>query len=215
MPVRKIPIKTGSVSGRHAMKHGGRAIGFESTLERDFITLMAFDTSVVDIEEQPVRINYVADGKRRHYTPDFLITRKDESVQLVEVKPSDVLEREAEILAVKFSAAENYAAEQSWRFNVVTEQDIRIPRLENAKFLLSYRDVSSDPGLCARIITHVRDHPSDSIHTVLEACWSDEWEQSRGLRALWHLVAIRRLITDLDSALTTETALRLNEGELP
>lgn len=54
MPFRKIPISGRSLTGRHATKQPTGSVGFESSLERDFITLMMFDPSVAKIEEHPV-----------------------------------------------------------------------------------------------------------------------------------------------------------------
>lgn len=70
MSARKIPIGTRSVTGKHAM--GGAA--YESSLERDLITLFQFDRKVEKVITQPVTISYVDDGgKARRYTPDVLV----------------------------------------------------------------------------------------------------------------------------------------------
>ena len=51
MTVRRIPISNRALTGRHAVFPGGKSRAFESSIERDFISLMLLDPSVVDIEE--------------------------------------------------------------------------------------------------------------------------------------------------------------------
>jgi len=132
MTVRKMPISHNSVTGRHAMGPGKRSIGYESTLERDFVSLMAFDPGVTDIEEQPVRIDFEDDeGRKRHYTPDYLVHRNGAPPLLAEIKPSKFLTPDLE---PKFEAAQSYAAARGWEFEVWTEKDIRTPRLQKHSF---------------------------------------------------------------------------------
>ena len=112
MPVRRIPIGRNSITGRFSGGPGGGGIGFESTLERDFVRLMAFDPNVTDIEEQPVRIEYTdADGRPRSYTPDYLVHRRGAPPLLAEIKPERFLTPDLES---KFDAARHYAAARGW-----------------------------------------------------------------------------------------------------
>lgn len=133
MPVRKIPRSSGSITGRFSRGPGGGSIGFESTLERDFVRLMAFDPDVTDIEEQPVRIDYKGDnGRPRHYTPDYLVQRRDAPPLLAEIKPTKFITPDLE---PKFAAARRYAAARGWVFEVWTEREIRTTRLNKIRLL--------------------------------------------------------------------------------
>ncbi len=132
MPVRKIGLCYRSVSGRVPMGAGRASVAVESTLERDFALLQRFDRDVADIEEQPVRIEYrVGQGTKRHYVPDFLVTHRDvvRSPRLVEVKYSTDPHLVSGALEERFAAARTFAAERGWVFALVTEKDIRTPRL--------------------------------------------------------------------------------------
>ena len=59
---------------------------WESQIERDFIYLLEFDSEVLSYQEQPLRIQYVRDGRVHKYTPDFLVKRANRR-QIIEVKP--------------------------------------------------------------------------------------------------------------------------------
>lgn len=55
------------------------AVPFESTLERDFLIRLEVDPNVLAVESQPFTIEYVDNGKKRVYTPDFLVTYKHDN----------------------------------------------------------------------------------------------------------------------------------------
>ena len=133
MPVRTIPRSSNSITGRFSRGPGKGSIGFESTLERDFVRLMALDPNVTDIEDQPVRIEFEDDkGRPHHYTPDYLVQRKGAAPLLAEIKPTKFLTPDLE---PKFAAARRYAAEQGWVFEVWTEREIRTKRLNKIRLL--------------------------------------------------------------------------------
>ena len=206
MPVRSIPRSHRSVTGRQPVA-GQRTVGVESSLERDFVLLCQFAPGFVGIEEQPVLVP-VAGGRR--YTPDFLVTwAAPKPPDLVEVKYQTDLAAQAEVLAPKFAAAKVYAHERGWRFMVATDQEIRIPRLINAAFLLPFRGRAIDPGLCARLIQALRDLGTASAVELLAAAFSQPDARVTALPALWHLIANFRIFANLDTELTMDTPLTL------
>lgn len=208
MPVRKIPISHSSITGRHALGHGKGSVGYESTLERDFVSLMTFDPDVTGIEEQPVRIEYQDnEGRKRHYTPDFLIERWAGRTLLAEIKPSKFVTQELE---PKFNAARAYASARGWLFEVWTEKDIRTHYLNNIRFLLRYRDYPADPGRAARILRQIENNGPMAVEELLDACWKDdEQEQALGLGVLWNLIATGSLEANLELELTMESILKM------
>ena len=116
MKKRKIGYTYSSVSGHFAFRKQ-KSIAFESTLERDLITILEFNSSVYDVTEQPVTIEYVnKNGRNVTYTPDFLVifndpnnlihsTKISRKPWLIEVKPRDVLIKKYEELKPKFKIA--------------------------------------------------------------------------------------------------------------
>lgn len=74
MPVRKIPKNYLSVTGGFTSEKNARMLGCESLLERDLMILLEYDDTVQSFEEQPVKIPFAVDGrKRKPYVPDILI----------------------------------------------------------------------------------------------------------------------------------------------
>lgn len=201
MAVRKIPRSYRCVTGRQAVMPGHPSVPFESTLERDYIRLAAFDPGLLRIEGQPVRIPVESPERRgSSYIPDFLVRFNDgRTPELVETKYSEELEAKTDRLTPKFAAARNFARDRGWTFRVATEKDIRIPRLKNVHFLLPYRWRRPDPGLSARLLICLAKEGELPIGRLLNHCWpEDERERGRGTAALWHLASIRAVIVDLD-----------------
>jgi hypothetical protein len=165
VPVRKIPISYSSVTGRYVLPDGS-TVGFESTLERDFITLMIFDPAFVTMEEQPVRICFADKlGKRRRYTPDFLVTYVGKRPMLAEVKPAKHMTPEME---ASFEAGRAYSKDNGWDFKVWTDVEMRTPFLRNVKFLVPYRSRETNPGIEARLLRELERLERTSIAELLE-----------------------------------------------
>lgn len=214
MPVRRIPIGRRSLTGAHNWDARALGVSFESSLERDFITLMLFDPSVISIEEQPIAVHYTFEGARRRYIPDFLVLFLNGYTRLIEIKFANDLEAKADEFLPKFDAARKYASERGWRFEVWSEKEIRTVRLRNAKFLLPFTRDEPDAGLAARLIRFFEARSSKEISFVdaLNECWTDQKERNRGRYTLWSLLARRRLIADFDHPLNDNTTLRLAPG---
>jgi len=109
-------------------------------------------------------------------------------------------------LETRFEAARLYARSQGWLFDVVTEVELRTPRLENATFLLPYRE----RRLSLQARTTITEHLSVAAKTV--AALADE---TGLLPDIWILVSRFDLITDLDVPLTMRSSLRLLERKVP
>jgi hypothetical protein len=118
-------------------------VWWESQIERDFIYLLECDSDVITYREQPLRIHYFLDGKRRIYTPDFLVERMSKR-QIVEVKP------ETETIKPEFLALVRSVTpichKAGYTFTVATDRMIRAqPRLNNIKLFWRYSHTQLEP----------------------------------------------------------------------
>jgi hypothetical protein len=213
MPVRDIPIGTRAVTGRHA-RSGAR---YESSLERDFFELMMFDPTVEKIEEQPVRINYVdKEKRRRHYTPDALVTFKRDPVTqqtrsplLCEVKYRDEYKKKFIELKERIRAARRYARQRGWQFKVVTDREIRTGYFSNIHFLAGFRDREPCEEHMVSILDHLKRIGAIAPVALLSAMAPDPWKQAEIIPTLWWLVAHSKLQVDLSVPLSMHSSLSL------
>ncbi|HXE97278.1 MAG TPA: Tn7 transposase TnsA N-terminal domain-containing protein, partial [Dongiaceae bacterium] len=134
-PARRIPKNYRNVTGVVASTADTPSVGFESTLENDFYQLLRFDLYVRRFKEQPVKIQFTdSAGKARSYTPDVLVTFREDlrpainmKPWLCEVKYRDDLRENWQVYRPKFKAAIKYARKHGWRFRIITEKEVHTP----------------------------------------------------------------------------------------
>jgi len=206
MPVRSIPKNYRNVTGVAAHSKAVGKVMFESTLERDFLSLLEFDREVESFEVQPVRLSWLDDrGRARSYTPDVLVCYRNGGRRPVlwEVKYRDDFRTNWLEYRPKFRAAVRYARERGWRFRLITEREIRGVRLDNAKFLLPIlRRGCPGAGDISSVLDGLRESGSSTPAQLLASLSPDTTERGRLLPVLWYLVAIERVGTDLGEKLT-------------
>jgi len=215
MAVRQIPPNTRSITGFLPSTTQPDTAAFESTLERDFYTLLEFDLNVDRREVQPVRIEYRdEDGIRRTYVPDVLVIYRQDIVParelapiLCEVKYRADLVSNWRTLRRKLRAGRQYAVERGWEFRLMTERQIRTPYLRNAQFLLPFRHRArnyQNETILAAAMQQLREADPESL---LLSITTDPMERAELLPSLWLMIGYRLLWTDLSLPLTMSSRI--------
>lgn len=140
-------------------------IGYESSLERDFLCMMLVDPQVRFIEHQPLRIDFVTEGRTRlrHYTPDYRIERDLTQLwiwgfprngfgqaEVVEVKPRSRLRIGDRAALERYSAGRAWASQQGEHFRIITEEFISEVSVANAVAVLASKQRSMPTWLVRR-----------------------------------------------------------------
>ena len=192
------------------MKANGAA-AYESSLERDLLTILEFNLEIDGFTVQPITLEWKdGTGKLRQYTPDVYFSHVPSSPHgawLCEVKYRDDLRENWEQLRPKFKAGIRFARAQGWRFRILTEVEIRTPYLENARFLLNYRRSTPDLALVDRLCDQLEDMREATPAGLIEAVFRDKWKQAQALTVLWHLIGARDICTDLNAPLTMSSSI--------
>lgn len=206
-PARTIGTSRRSITGRVAF--GGRSIPFESSLERDLLVLLDFDSTVEDVLEQPFRITYKgADGRERYYTPDFLVQYENGDRVIYEVKYRANLKEEWASLKPRFRAAIRYAKRNGMRFSIATEVEIRgTAYLANVKFLRPYRGYASAAGIDEHLIETLAILGETTPESLLAAAYWTKENRIKAVAPLWRLVATRQICADLYEPLTMVSSI--------
>ncbi len=127
----------------------------ESSLEYDTCFLFEYNVNIVSYQSQPSGFEYPFEGKKRFYTPDFLVEYVDLTKEYFEVKPS-VRAVESEFVQ-KFNAIKVAVKQQQTSISLITERQIHIqPRLDNAKLLYRYADIQQLNPLQCEIVSFLR-----------------------------------------------------------
>lgn len=109
-PHREVGIVNAGWLLDHPVQH-------ESHLERRFIIAALSCPVVCDIQHQPFTLQLSEAGSTRKYTPDFLITFRDSTSLVVEVKPRAYIKRHE----ARLRAAEQMLQSQGQRFFLATD----------------------------------------------------------------------------------------------
>lgn len=215
-PARPIRPSRYAVTGRVPTDKAATSQDAESALEQDFLVLQRFDRRVETFASQPITLRWEDPDGRRRYTPDVAIKytlmafRGDPSLRttLVEVKPRDILKRDWIDLKPKFRAAIAWTRDRGMVFRILTEQEIRTPFLENARFLLRYQGahMPKNVGLNGPVQWRVRETLADfgtsTPRELLQAITPVESYQAEYLPWVWFLINHGLIGCDLGQKLT-------------
>lgn len=203
MPVRKIPKNHIHVTGRHP---GVKSVGwadYESPLEAEHLLLLDHDDAVKSYEVQPVRIP--VPKVTRGYVPDVLVHfHPDEDgviapSELREVKSSTDLAANQTKYQTKFDLADIYCKQRGWTFRVITELEIRTPRLDNIKFINAYVKHEYPPEQLKAVLQRVTELGQTDSNAVLSSLAPDPNDQLKWMPVLWHLVGTKQIGVDWDT----------------
>lgn len=165
----------------------------DSSFERDFVHITGLYCHVVKIQHQPFRL--MLDDAT--YTPDFLLTFKDQSKLVVEVKPFDRIEEYRDL----FDRASKKLHQSGYFFLVATEAHFRSNGIaDNALEIRRYGKSSFDAASCEKIVSGLADHPDGLTIQELRLKYRVPREQ------ILHLIC-KRLIT-------TQPGLATLDGDL-
>lgn len=183
---------------------------YESTLERDMMEIIRFDSNVQRFLPQPLTIEYRnKDGQKRSYTPDGLIHYKDTPDHFVpilfEVKYRKDFRDQWKVFLPKFREAKTYCINQGWRFEVFTEREIRTPYLVNIKFLWPFRDRAISPELSNTILKALDELKVTDPDFLLKMLCNEPNARVQMIPILWHLISTGKVSCNLHMPLTMKS----------
>jgi hypothetical protein len=202
-PARKIHNRgCRRVIGRFPSSKTQQPLSWDSQIERDFLFHAEFDSSVAKISGQPFRVSYVMNGKRRRYTPDFLLEGPKKKL-VVEVKPEDKTQAPEFFLWKQSVSA--VLEKNRYQFVVVTDTQIRVqPLLANLKWLFRFRTANYSTYNAQLLMAHL----GRTAMTIADA-QTLATKNNLDPNLVWHLVASRTLGVDLNKPLTTLSIINI------
>lgn len=209
MSVRKIKKSYLSCTGYFASYKNNNQIAFESVMERDLFMILEFDDNVLKYEEQPLRVFYPYNNRTRRYTPDVLITYKDDSQKLIEVKYASELTSN-EDLAEKMSILKKYFLnEYSLNFELFTDEDIDIQYLDNLKFLYKFVFIPKDEIKCNLIDEITLSNKEINVKNILNTITPNQQKQLEYIPYIWNYIFknLSSLNIDINNKLTMATTV--------
>jgi hypothetical protein len=210
MPVRSIKKSGSSVVGSFPSLKLERSVRFESTLEKDYLLFLEYDSTVSFYEEQPFTI-YVTlnDGSPHAYTPDFKVIQNDLRI-IVEIKPFEFLGHEHTKRQIE--AGRKWAPQNDHLFQVVTNREIRNgPMLGNLKLMYRYSRLSNYPFDLFQELNKLFPRTDIQIPFGVVAGTLMPSNPSRCKPYLWSLLFHHFLDTDLNQRLSDLSPISLSQ----
>lgn len=165
------------------------SIDADSDPERRFAHIAALYPFTEHIRHQPFKLVW----DDASYTPDFLLTFRDKSKLVVEVKPSDKVEK----YQMLFQRATQKLQASGYLFYVATDTQISASdRSANALLIRRYAKASFPKSACEALLERVTKTPAGV--SVKQLCGADVYSHC----VLRHLISKRLLATAPD--LSTE-----------
>jgi len=220
---RKAKYTYGSSSGYYPFR-GEKSIWYESLLERDLLILLEYNDMVLDVDEQPVTIEYTNhNGRTVTYTPDFLVTFNPLPLYgtqslypkslLIEVKPHKILKKKFQELRPKFKIATRYAQANDYIFKLYDDKRIRGIELENILFMKRYKKTQFDEIEEYRILEYLKSVGHTQIDHLLEALYATKTKQAIALSQLYQLIYHKKIGIDLGQEINNWSTIWLNVNE--
>lgn len=210
--VRRIGLKNFSLSGNIVSLKANDLISFESSLERDYINLLEFNSSVITYCEQPLKIFYTIGAKKSYYVPDFYVKfndgRKDE---IIEIKYKEDIAKNRKKYINKFKAAKLFCETNNMSFRVVDEAEIRTPFLTNCKFLLPYRRTRNTIDFTDVAILEERIKLAElaTPNKIINDSFFSEDRKAELLYTLWYMIANSLVKVDLNKKITMNSQIMI------
>ncbi|MGO2162307.1 MAG: TnsA endonuclease N-terminal domain-containing protein [Vibrio toranzoniae] len=165
----------------------------ESDLEFDACFHFEFAPKIVSFEAQPLGFEYYLEGKRRRYTPDFLVTYDDAYQPFYEIKPKQIVE--SDDFKILFAAKKEYALSIGNDLHVLTEDDIQIyPLLDNLKIIHRYACDESLNLIQRNILNLFKKYGELRVEQIIQLSSA---HSSRSLPALYDLLSRQLLSIDM------------------
>ena len=213
MGVRRVKNSGGNVIGTFPSLKMREQVPYESTLERDLLFFLEYDTSVVRYQAQPFLITgSSADGNAHTYIPDFQVIRTG-GKEIVECKKTAHL-NEAHTRQ-QLALGQAWADTNQHLFVLITDTDLRAGhRLANLKLLWRYSRLSVSVRLIEQCRSFFAAQPRDTSLAALAAFLSGQESSFTQFPALYSLLFQHVLQADLTAPLEPSTRVWLPSSVL-
>lgn len=197
-PQRKIKKNYRSITGHFPSVKNNKSVAYESKLEKIFFLTLEFDDTVVSYQEQP-QITIDFQGREKTYSADcYVLYRPDLNKKntLVEVKYTQELAKKKDYFDEKFASIRKACTDISIDFHVFTEETCSHTYIENIDLLYRYKTHGREKRYDEKIMSLLT-HEKMQASKLAEEIVDNPKELIIVSNAIWGLVAVGRLTTDL------------------
>lgn len=191
------PRKISAVRGHLRAPPTGGLVGFESILERDFLVVCRTEPRIAAVHAQQLVIKFIDDqtGKRRRYTPDFVIASAPGTDlpwrrAVIEVKAWSDLVRSRWERRAAYAAAKLWCSKQDGiHFRIVTDRQMSGAWMENARLLSGHIDMPISVELLEHCRALLQARPYWIVSEILASARQEGLNPSLVLPVVYRMVA--------------------------
>lgn len=186
---RKIKKSHISVTGYFSSYKNKRQINFESKLEHDFYLLLEFDETVKNYQEQPFKVYYIYQDKKRRYTPDTLVNYVDGIQKVFEVKPIFKIQNDLELQEKIELQKQKIKEEKNLELCIFTDVDIDKIYIDNIKIIYNFAFIKENKEIQDKIRNELlKLNVPLPIKELLGRLTSNQSDRLKYIPYLWNLV---------------------------
>lgn len=189
MSTREIKKSHISVTGYFSSYKNKRQINFESKLEHDFYLLLEFDKTVKSYQEQPFKVYYTYQDKKRRYTPDTLVNYVDGTQKVFEVKPIFKIQNDLELQEKIELQKQKIKEEKNLELCIFTDANINKIYMDNIKIIYNFAFIKENKEIQDKIRNELlKLNIQLPIKELLDRLTSNQSDRLKYIPYLWNLV---------------------------
>ena len=187
--IRKIKKSHISVTGYFSSYKNKRQINFESKLEHDFYLILEFDKTVKSYQEQPFKVYYTYQDKKRRYTPDTLVNYVDGTQKVFEVKPIFKIQNDIELQEKIELQKQKIKEEENLELCIFTDADIDKIYMDNIKIIYNFAFIKENKEIQDKIKNELfKLNIQISIKELLDKITNNQSDRLKYIPYVWNLV---------------------------
>lgn len=189
MLMRKIRKSHISVTGYFSSYKNKRQINFESKLEHDFYLLLEFDETIKSYQEQPFKVYYIYQDKKRRYTPDTLVNYIDSTQKIFEVKPMFKIKNDIELQEKIELQKQKIKEEKNLELLIFTDENMNKIYMNNIKIIYNFAFIKINKEIQDKIRKELLklDVPI-AVKNLLDRLTNTKADRLKYIPYLWNLV---------------------------
>ena len=189
MSTREIKKSHISVTGYFSSYKNKRQINFESKLEHDFYLLLEFDKTVKSYQEQPFKVYYTYQDKKRRYTPDTLVNYVDGIQKVFEIKPIFKIQNDVELQEKIELQKQKIKEEKNLELCIFTDANINKIYMDNIKIIYNFAFIKENKEIQDKIRNELlKLNVQLPIKELLDRLTSNQSDRLKYIPYLWNLV---------------------------
>jgi len=181
-------------------------VPYESSLEKDACAYFESQSEISEYFSQPMPIKLRFLNRRRTVYPDFLITNNGQH-ELIDIKYKS--KTKSKLFLARYKHLSRYAEIHNYHYRLLTEEDIRTPRIDITRWLLSQARGLPSTALTETVHFWLKQLPSKYTYGDL---WKISKEYSSVQAVIAGMILDGYLCADLDKPIFSQNFI-LNSGE--